>query len=78
VKELIPEFFYLPEFLVNHNGFNLGVKQSGTPISDVQLPPWAATPEDFIRSISIHSSLLDDPSEILLKVEPRSLGIRLC
>eukprot|EP01102_Stenamoeba_stenopodia_P003313 TRINITY_DN1325_c0_g1_i2.p1 TRINITY_DN1325_c0_g1~~TRINITY_DN1325_c0_g1_i2.p1 ORF type:complete len:734 (+),score=167.59 TRINITY_DN1325_c0_g1_i2:1-2202(+) len=49
VKELIPEFFYLPEFLVNHNSFNLGVKQNGTAISDVQLPPWAATPEDFIR-----------------------------
>lgn len=24
VKELIPEFFYLPEFLVNDNRFDLG------------------------------------------------------
>lgn len=24
VKELIPEFFYLPEFLVNSNNFDLG------------------------------------------------------
>lgn len=24
VKELIPEFFYLPEFLVNSNQFDLG------------------------------------------------------
>lgn len=24
VKELIPEFFYLPEFLVNSNHFDLG------------------------------------------------------
>ena len=24
VKELIPEFFYLPEFLVNSNKFDLG------------------------------------------------------
>lgn len=25
IKELIPEFFYLPEFLVNGNRFELGV-----------------------------------------------------
>ncbi len=25
IKELIPEFFYHPEFLVNTNNFNLGV-----------------------------------------------------
>ena len=24
IKELIPEFFYLPEFLVNSNNFELG------------------------------------------------------
>jgi len=24
VKELIPEFFYLPEFLLNNNNFDLG------------------------------------------------------
>ena len=24
VKELIPEFFYLPEFLTNHNNFDFG------------------------------------------------------
>ena len=24
IKELIPEFFYLPEFLVNNNNFELG------------------------------------------------------
>lgn len=27
VKELIPEFFYLPEFLVNSNHFDLGKYQ---------------------------------------------------
>lgn len=41
VKELIPEFFYMPEFLVNSNSYHLGVKQDGEPISDVCLPPWA-------------------------------------
>ncbi|KAJ2449986.1 hypothetical protein EV183_004577 [Coemansia sp. RSA 2336] len=49
VKELIPEFYYLPEFLVNHNSLNLGQKQDGTCLGDVQLPPWAATPEEFIH-----------------------------
>ncbi len=24
VKELIPEFFYMPDFLTNHNNFDLG------------------------------------------------------
>lgn len=28
VKELIPEFFYLPEFLLNSNNFDLGSKRS--------------------------------------------------
>ncbi|XP_065880379.1 BEACH domain-containing protein B isoform X2 [Euphorbia lathyris] len=41
VKELIPEFFYMPEFLVNSNSYHLGIKQDGEPISDVCLPPWA-------------------------------------
>ena len=29
VKELIPEFFFLPEFLVNRLGFDFGTQQSG-------------------------------------------------
>eukprot|EP01132_Coremiostelium_polycephalum_P009076 gene9076-11116_t len=49
VKELIPEFYYMPEFLINHNGFNFGIKQNGVPISDVKLPPWAPTAQDFVR-----------------------------
>ena len=50
VKELIPEFFYLPEFLVNSNRFDLGVKQNGVALNDVVLPPWAkGDPKEFIR-----------------------------
>lgn len=49
VKELIPEFFYMPEFLRNNNGLNLGVKQNKEVVNDVILPPWAKTPEEFIR-----------------------------
>ncbi|XP_070180486.1 lysosomal-trafficking regulator-like [Littorina saxatilis] len=40
VKELIPEFFYLPEFLVNSEGFNFGYRQNGEVVNDVVLPPW--------------------------------------
>jgi hypothetical protein len=29
VKEMIPEFFYLPEFLRNTNRFDFGTKQNG-------------------------------------------------
>uniref|UniRef100_A0AAR2LXN5 LPS-responsive vesicle trafficking, beach and anchor containing n=1 Tax=Pygocentrus nattereri TaxID=42514 RepID=A0AAR2LXN5_PYGNA len=49
VKELIPEFFYLPEMFVNSNNYNLGVMDDGTVVSDVELPPWAKSPEEFIR-----------------------------
>ncbi|XP_050124229.1 BEACH domain-containing protein B-like isoform X1 [Malus sylvestris] len=50
VKELIPEFFYMPEFLVNSNAYHFGVKQDGEPIADVCLPPWAkGSPEEFIN-----------------------------
>ncbi|CAJ2641153.1 unnamed protein product [Trifolium pratense] len=50
VKELIPEFFYMPEFLLNSNSYHLGVRQDGEPIGDVFLPPWSkGSPEEFIR-----------------------------
>lgn len=41
VRELTPEFFYLPEFLNNSNGYNFGLRASGDGIDDVELPPWA-------------------------------------
>ncbi|CAG8445955.1 14997_t:CDS:10 [Cetraspora pellucida] len=51
VRELIPEFFYLPEFLENANKFNFGVKQgTGEVIDSVILPPWAYDdPKMFIH-----------------------------
>uniref|UniRef100_A0A8C7QUF1 Neurobeachin-like protein 2 n=1 Tax=Oncorhynchus mykiss TaxID=8022 RepID=A0A8C7QUF1_ONCMY len=49
VKELIPEFFYFPEFLENQNAFDLGRLQiSKERVNDVILPKWARSPEDFI------------------------------
>ncbi len=41
VREVIPEFYYLPEFLENLNGFDFGCLQTGEPVNDVILPPWA-------------------------------------
>lgn len=49
VKELIPEFFFLPEMFVNANRYRLGVSEDGKPINDVDLPPWASSPEEFVR-----------------------------
>ncbi|KAL7045561.1 hypothetical protein ACKWTF_002261 [Chironomus riparius] len=57
VKELIPEFFYLSEFLVNSNNFDLGTKQNGEILGDILLPPWAKQdPREFIR---IHRQALE-------------------
>ncbi|CAF4232817.1 unnamed protein product, partial [Rotaria sp. Silwood2] len=50
VKELIPEFFYLPDFLLNTNKFDLA-------LNDVILPPWSKNdPREFIR---IHRMALE-------------------
>jgi hypothetical protein len=50
VRELIPEFFYLPEFLTNNNGYNFGQRQGNRGgIDNVQLPPWAkGDPKIFV------------------------------
>lgn len=48
-KELIPEFYFLHEFLTNTQGFNFGLRQNGDPIDNVVLPPWCkANPRMFI------------------------------
>nr|XP_055025553.1 WD repeat- and FYVE domain-containing protein 4 isoform X2 [Misgurnus anguillicaudatus] len=50
VRELIPEFFYLPDFLVNSNNLDFGCMEDGTALGDVVLPPWAkGDPQEFIR-----------------------------
>ncbi|KAI9560727.1 putative neurobeachin-like protein 1-like isoform X3 [Daphnia sinensis] len=49
VKELIPEFFCQPEFLINMNRLDLGILQATKqPVDHVELPPWAKSPHDFI------------------------------
>lgn len=51
VKELVPEMFYLPEIFINKNNENFGTRQGpqASRVSDVELPPWAKSPFDFIR-----------------------------
>ncbi|KAJ6233844.1 beige/beach-related [Anaeramoeba flamelloides] len=56
VKELTPEFFYMPEFLENDNQFYMGIRANGEPLGDVVLPKWAKTPEEFIK---IHRKALE-------------------
>ncbi|KAG8525770.1 uncharacterized protein KY384_000530 [Bacidia gigantensis] len=49
VRELIPEFYYLPEFLSNMNQYDFGERQGGQKIDKVSLPPWAkGDPKIFI------------------------------
>ena len=50
VRELTPEFFYLPEFLSNVNKYDFGTKQvTGELVNDVKLPKWAkGDPHVFI------------------------------
>lgn len=57
VKELIPEFYFSPDFLKNINDLDLGVNTNTKErVDDVILPPWAQSPEDFI---SIHRRALE-------------------
>ncbi|OAA61622.1 beige/BEACH domain-containing protein [Niveomyces insectorum RCEF 264] len=59
VRELIPEFFCLPEFLVNVNGYDFGCRQDGNTIDNVVLPPWAkGDPTIFIAK---HREALESP-----------------
>ncbi|KAL3186635.1 hypothetical protein MRX96_027445 [Rhipicephalus microplus] len=52
-KELIPEFYDLTcsgDFLVNSLNLDFGKRQNGSPVGDVELPPWAEDPSHFIRT----------------------------
>ena len=51
VKELVPEFFCDPSFLRNDRALQLGTRQNGVSLGDVDLPPWAhGSPEVFVRT----------------------------
>jgi len=58
VKEMIPEFFFFPEFLQNFEGYDFGCRQNGIRVHDVILPPW--TPNNDARLfIYVHRQALE-------------------
>ncbi|RLN88761.1 hypothetical protein BBJ28_00009385 [Nothophytophthora sp. Chile5] len=59
VKELTPEFFYLPAFLENVNNRAFGTSQTGVVVGDVELPPWAnGSTTEFVR---LNRAALESP-----------------
>jgi factor associated with neutral sphingomyelinase activation len=50
VKELLPEFYHSNgDFLMNSNDLDLGFRHTGERLNDVELPPWAKSPRDYIK-----------------------------
>jgi len=50
VRELIPEFFYLPEMFKNINNLNMGKLENGQEVNDVETP-CHNNPYDFIMTM---------------------------
>lgn len=58
-RELIPEFFFEPEVLVNINSFDLGKTDEGC-VGNVNLPPWAGNDEKApYNFIHLHRKALE-------------------
>ena len=61
VKELIPEFYTtettasssskVGDFLVNELGLDMGMRQNGKEVDDVELPAWAKTPKEYVSKM---------------------------
>ena len=50
VRELLPEFYYNPEFLKNSNKFVFGARHTGEQLGDVILPNWCkGDASEFVR-----------------------------
>lgn len=50
MRELIPEFYSMPEVLQNLNHCNFGTKDDQTIVNDVTLPEWAnKNPQKFVQ-----------------------------
>ena len=58
LRELIPEFFYLPDFLFNLNSLNLNLKNEK---QNVIIPNWSNNPFDFIKK---HRKYLEKNNDI--------------
>ena len=50
LRELIPEFFYLPEMFLNINQLNLGILETGIPVNNV-LTPCNDNPYTFVMTM---------------------------
>lgn len=49
-KEVIPEIFTLPEFLININNFSFGKTQMNRNVNDIELPQWClGDPRFFVN-----------------------------
>lgn len=57
VRELIPEFFYLPEICLNLEKQEFGVQQSGIRVHNLILPAWAK--ENPYKFITINRKMLE-------------------
>ncbi|CAJ1988883.1 Concanavalin A-like lectin/glucanases superfamily/Beige/BEACH domain containing protein [Leishmania donovani] len=58
VKELIPEFFRVSDFLENRNDVCLGTRSDGAALGDVVLPPWcggSAARFVYMNALSLES-----------------------
>ncbi|GET88653.1 hypothetical protein, conserved [Leishmania tarentolae] len=61
VKELIPEFFRVSDFLENRNGVYLGTRSDGVALGDVVLPPWcggSAMRFVYMNALSLESEVV--------------------
>ncbi|GKT34443.1 Neurobeachin-like protein 2 [Aduncisulcus paluster] len=56
LRELVPEFYYASDVLLNRNKLNFGRRSDGSMVDNVVLPPYARNAEHFI---SIHRRALE-------------------
>ncbi|BFU20864.1 Beige/BEACH domain containing protein, putative [Entamoeba histolytica] len=57
--ELIPEFFFLPQFLINFNTIDFGKRKDNNVVNNVELPPWCnGNPRQFVN---INMKALESP-----------------
>lgn len=59
-KELIPEFFFLPEMFINIENLQLGRKQNNELVDDVKLPLWCPNSDARLFTL-IHRQALESP-----------------
>lgn len=57
-KELLPEFFFLPEMFCNIEQFDLGQRQNKEYVNDVVLPPWCRNSDPRLFTL-IHRQALE-------------------